>query len=322
MKSLSESFGAVGSESAKHSKHPAALRLFYSLIVFVVGAALLPVVPAAAAAAPTPEVSSAASAYFAVNPTRVMDTRAGSGFANAGLTLGPGGSVSLVVAPNAAATVPATATAVVMNVTVVNTTAASFLTVYPTGGSVPFASNLNWVAGYVVPNLVTVQPGTGGSVTFFNKFGNTDVIADISGYFAPPSGSAGGEVGTGFPQRLVDTRTGSGFQGAGSALGPAATASYQVTGKAGVPASGVSAVILNSTVTNTTAASFLTLWAGAPAARNTVSNDNWVAGWTRANRAIVPVSATGMISVYNQFGSVDVILDVDGYFTDATASGK
>jgi hypothetical protein len=291
------------------------------LIVFVVGAALLPVVPAAAKSI-TPQVSSAASAYTAVNPKRAMDTRDGTGGV-AVAPLGPGGTVSLVVAPNAIAGVPANATAVVMNVTVTNTTAASFLTVYPTGGSVPFASNLNWVAGYTVPNLVTVQPGTGGSVTFFNKFGNTDVIADIAGYFAPPSGSAGGEVGTGFPQRLVDTRAGSGFQGAGSTLGAAATASYQVTGKAGVPATGVSAVILNSTVTDTTAASFLTLWAGAPAARNTVSNDNWVAGWTRANRAIVPVDlTTGKISVYNQFGSVDVILDVAGYFTDATASGK
>src|SRR6266849_3898128 len=277
MKSFSKSSGAVGSEASKHSKHQFALRLFYSLIVFVVGAALLPVVPAAAQPI-APQVSSAPSAYTAVNPKRAMDTRDGTGGV-AVAPLGPGGTVSLVVAPNAIAGVPANATAVVMNVTVVNTTAASFLTVYPTGGSVPFASNLNWVAGYVVPNLVTVQPGTGGSVTFFNKFGNTDVIADISGYFAPPSGSAGGEVGTGFPQRLVDTRAASGFQGAGSALGPATTITYQVTGKAGVPASGVSAVILNSTVTDTTAASFLTLWAQG-ATKNTVSNDNWVAGWT------------------------------------------
>jgi hypothetical protein len=300
------------------------LRLFYYTIVAIVGAALLPVIPAAAksAAVPAPRVASAPSAYTAVNPARVLDTRAGSGIVGAGNTLGPGASFSVVVAPNATAGVPANATAVVMNVTVTNTTAASYLTVYPTLASLPFASNLNWVAGYTVPNLVTVQPGTGGAVTFYNKFGSTDVIADIAGYYAPPSGTAGGEVATGFPQRLVDTRTGSGFQGAGSAIGPAATASYQVTGKAGVPATGVSAVIVNATVTNTTAASFLTLWAGAPAARNTVSNANWVAGWTRANRAIVPVSSTGMISVYNQFGSTDVILDVNGYYTDATASGK
>jgi hypothetical protein len=322
MISSSKSVGAVGSETAKHSKHPVALRLFYYTVIAIVGAALLPVIPAAAAKAPAPQVSSAPSAYTAVNPTRVMDTRTGSGIVGAGNTLGPAASFSLVVAPNATAGVPANATAVVMNVTATDTTAASYLTVYPTLDSLPFASNLNWVAGYTVPNLVTVQPGSGGAVTFYNKFGSVDVIADIAGYFAPPSGSAGGEVGTGFPQRLVDTRAGSGHLGAGSAIGPAATATYQVTGNAGVPATGVSAVILNSTVTNTTAASFLTLWAGAPATRNTVSNDNWVAGWTRANRVIVPVSSTGSISVYNQFGSVDVILDVNGYFTDSTASGK
>src|SRR4029077_16955591 len=214
MKSFSKSSGAVGSEASKPSKHHFALRLFYSSIVFVVGAALLPVVPAAAKPI-APQVSSAASAYTAVNPTRVMDTRNGTGGV-AVAPLGPGGSVSLVVAPNALAGVPATATAVVMNVTVVDTTAASFLPVYPTGGSLPFASNLNWVAGYTVPNLVTVQPGTGGSVTFYNKFGSTDVIADIAGYFAAPSGLAGYEVATGFPQRLVDTRPGSGSLGAGT----------------------------------------------------------------------------------------------------------
>jgi hypothetical protein len=321
MISSSKSVGAVGSETAKHSKHPVALRLFYYTVIAIVGAALLPVIPAAAKSPAAPQVSSAPSAYTAVNPTRVMDTRTGSGIVGAGNTLGPAASFSLVVAPNATAGVPANATAVVMNVTATDTTAPSYLTVYPTLASLPFASNLNWVAGYTVPNLVTVQPGSGGAVTFYNKFGSVDVIADIAGYFAPPSGTAGGEVGTGFPQRLVDTRAGSGHLGAGSAIGPAATATYQVTGNAGVPASGVSAVIVNVTVTNTTAASFLTLWA-AGATRNTVSNANWVAGWTRANRAIVPVSSTGQISVYNQFGSVDVILDVNGYFTNASASGK
>jgi hypothetical protein len=324
MISSSKSVGAVGSETSKHSKHPVALRLFYYTVIAIVGAALLPVIPAAAAktaAVRAPQVSSAPSAYTAVNPTRVMDTRTGSGLVGAGNTLGPGASFSLGVAPNATAGVPANATAVVMNVTATNTTAASYLTVYPTLASLPFASNLNWVAGYTVPNLVTVQPGSAGQVTFYNKFGSVDVIADIAGYYAPPSGSAGGEVGTGFPQRLVDTRAGSGKLGAGSAIGPAATATFQVTGNAGVPASGVSAVIVNVTVTNTTAASFLTLWA-AGATRNTVSNANWVAGWTRANRAIVPVSSTGQISVYNQFGSVDVILDVNGYYTNSTASGK
>ncbi|HUE58672.1 MAG TPA: hypothetical protein VMO88_03745, partial [Acidimicrobiales bacterium] len=225
------------------------MKTLLSLAGLLIGAiaVVLPAIPAAAAQpTPGPAVSSAPSAYFAVNPTRVMDTRTGSGVVGAGNTLGPGASFSLQVAPNATAGVPATATAVVMNVTVTNTTAASYLTVYPTLASLPFASNLNWVAGYTVPNLVTVQPGSGGAVTFYNKFGSVDVIADIAGYYAPPSGSAGGEVGAGFPQRLVDTRT------AGGTLGPAATATYQVTGKAGVPATGVSAVIVNATVTNTT----------------------------------------------------------------------
>ena len=55
-------------------------------------------------------------------------------------------------------------TAVVMNVTVTNTTAASYLSVYPTGVAQPYTSNLNWTPGDTVPNLVAVTAGNSGKV--------------------------------------------------------------------------------------------------------------------------------------------------------------
>jgi len=252
-------------------------------------------------------------AYTAVTPVRLMDTRSSGG------PLGAGRSRNLTVAgvtPGA----PAGAAAVVLNVTATNTTAASFLTVYPAGNARPLTSNLNWTAGKTVPNLVEVPVGAGGAVTFHNQFGLTDVVVDLEGYFALPSGTAGQEVAL-TPARITDTRSGSGLPNAGSKLGAGGSLDIQVTGAGGVPSTGVSAAILNVTVTNTTAASFLTAWRSGTT-RPTASNLNWVAGQTVPNRVIVPVSASGMVSVYNQVGAADVIVDVSGYFTDATAAGK
>ncbi|TMF63270.1 MAG: hypothetical protein E6I17_15410, partial [Chloroflexi bacterium] len=244
---------------------------------------------------------------------RLLDTRSSGG------AVGAGQSRSLTVAgltPGA----PAGATAVAVNVTVTSTTAASFLTAYPTGQARPLASNLNWTAGKTVANLVVVQVGNGGAVTFYNQFGSAHVVVDLEGYFAPPSGTAGQEVAL-TPTRITDTRSGSGQPNAGSKLGAGGSIAVQVTGAGGVPANGVSSAILNITVTNTTAPSFLTVWPSG-SARPNASNLNWVAGQTVPNRVIAQIGAGGKVSVYNQFGAADVIVDVSGYFTDATAIGK
>jgi hypothetical protein len=74
--------------------------------------------------------------------------------------------------------------AVVLIVTVAGPTAPSFLTVFPAGDAKPNASNLNFVAGQVVANLVIAKLGAGGRLTLFNLAGATDVIADVAGWFA------------------------------------------------------------------------------------------------------------------------------------------
>jgi hypothetical protein len=73
--------------------------------------------------------------------------------------------------------------AVVMNVTVTNPTAPSYLTVWPDGAARPVASDLNYVAGLTVPNLVVVKLGASGSIDLYNAFGTSDVIADVVGWY-------------------------------------------------------------------------------------------------------------------------------------------
>lgn len=76
-------------------------------------------------------------------------------------------------------------TAVVLNVTVTNPTLGDHLTIWP--GLIPgppLASDLNFVAGQTVPNLVVVKLGTDGTIQFFNGSGFTDVVADVVGWYS------------------------------------------------------------------------------------------------------------------------------------------
>jgi hypothetical protein len=57
------------------------------------------------------------------------------------------------------------------------------LTVYPGSQPLPLASNLNYVAGQAIPNMVIVPLRPGNTVTFYNSVGTTDVIAEIMGYY-------------------------------------------------------------------------------------------------------------------------------------------
>jgi hypothetical protein len=211
--------------------------------------------------------------------------------------------------------VPTNAAAVVLNVTVTDTSAASYLTLYPAGGALPLASNLNWSAGQTVANLVMVPVGTNGQVSIYDDAGSTDVVVDLEGYFMPPvGGSTAGEYSPLTPTRISDTRPGSGEPNAGQRLGQGGTLNIQVAGAGDVPTTNVAAAVLNVTATDTTASSFLTIYPeGTP--QPTTSNLNWLAGRTVANCVIVPVSSNGQVTVFNDFGDADVVVDVSGYFS-------
>jgi hypothetical protein len=249
--------------------------------------------------------------FTPLNPVRALDTR------TSGPKLGPGASRDVGFATHG---VPANATAVAINVTATDTTAAGFFTVYPKAGTKPFVSNLNWIKGETRPNLVIVALGAGGLVTIYNALGSANAVVDLEGYWAPTGGPAGGFVAL-TPFRISDTRTGSGRPNAGQHLGAGGSISVSILGAGGVPASGAEGVVVNVTVTNTTAASFLTIYPRG-AVRPLISNLNWGPGKTIPNRVVVRIGSSGDINIYNSHGSTDVIVDVNGYFTDATASGK
>jgi hypothetical protein len=73
--------------------------------------------------------------------------------------------------------------AVALNVTAADSTASGFLTVYPTGESVPWTSNVNFSPGQTIPNMVIAKVGADGSISIYNSGGQTHVIVDIAGWF-------------------------------------------------------------------------------------------------------------------------------------------
>ena len=205
--------------------------------------------------------------------------------------------------------VPATGvTAVVLNVTATGPTAGSFVTVYPDGKPLPTASNLNFTAGETIPNLVVV-PVVDGKVDFYNKSGSVHLLADITGYYT--SGSTGSVYSNIGPRRLMDTRSGLGVRT--GPVGAGGMVSLPVTGDNGVPATGVTAVVLNVTATGPTAGSFVTVYPdGKPLP--TASNLNFTAGETIPNLVVVPV-VDGKVDFYNKSGSVHLLADITGYYT-------
>jgi len=113
------------------------------------------------------------------------------------------------------------------------------------------------------------------------------------------------------PVRLLDTRDGNGAPRA--PLGGGQTLHLQVTGRGGVPATSVTAVVLNMTVVSPTSAGFLTVFpSGVP--RPTASNLNFPAKWIGANAVTVPIGTNGQVDIYNPAGNVDVVADVLGYY--------
>ena len=252
----------------------------------------------------------------AVTPSRVLDTRTGLG-APAG-AIPAGSSRSLQVAGRGGVPAGGVGT-VVLNFTAVKPSRGGYLTVYPAGSARPTTSNLNYPAGRpAVANLVHVAVGSGGAVAIYAGGADVHVVADVYGW----TSNTGADVAPGegllqpvAPYRVLDTRS-------TVALGPDESRTVQVGGTggaAGVPASGVSAAIVNLTVTRPTASSYLTVYPGGQPLPST-SSLNFLAGETRANRAIVPVGPDGTITIYNRAGTSHVVVDVNGWYTGTGSS--
>ncbi len=139
-----------------------------------------------------------------VTPARLHDTRLGGA-----PPVPAGGVVDVAVARRAGVPLHGVAAAS-LNVTVVDATGPGFLTVHPTGGGVPLASNLNYDVGQTSANHVIGAVGPDGRVSVLVATSAAHVIVDIDGWISADPAVTGLRVGPieGGPQRLDDSRRG------------------------------------------------------------------------------------------------------------------
>jgi hypothetical protein len=221
--------------------------------------------------------------------------------------------------------VPSTATAIVVNFTAIAPTKSTFIRVYPAGGSPPTTSNLNPRAGAVVANLIEVAIGTAGQIDVFNDLGTVNIAIDVEGYV---DSTSTGLLNATTPARICDTRAvRAGIaanqcnNGGTHPIGPGRILTFNVASAGSpIPTSGVLAVVFNLTAISPSVRTVLTAYAGpSSSARPTASNINVAAGAIVPNRVIVPVpvgcgGTTCTVNIWNSVGSVNVAVDVDGWF--------
>ncbi len=247
--------------------------------------------------------------FTPIDPVRLLDSRTATGGWNGKLVAGAQRDLA-VRSPQNPAGVPATATAVVANVTVTGGTQGSFLSVWPSGVTKPNASNLNFGTGQTISNLAVVQIGANGALRFDNALGAVDVIVDVVGFFDPTVGSRFHALN---PNRFLDSRTGTGTYGPWAA-GELRTI-YLSNGRPGtnsIPAT-ATGLVFNLTATNGSAPSYITAFPGNTA-RPATSNLNFGPGQTIPNLVTVKLGAYSTLSLYNNQGGVNLIGDAVGYY--------
>jgi glucose/arabinose dehydrogenase len=249
-----------------------------------------------------------------ITPTRVLDTRE-----NLGASVGKPKAKSVTSFHLPVSVVPADATAIAINLTGTAPAGPGFATAWATGYSQPAVSNLNFAyAGETSANAAILPVSPGGNVDIYVDSA-AHLIVDVTGYWVPSSSASDGRFTSTNPSRILDTRNGTGL----AAAGPVAAGGkidVQVTGRGDVPANGVSAVAMVVTTANPAAAGFVTVWPSDKPIP-TASSLNPMGNDVRANMVIVPVSATGKVSMFAS-SQTDILADVAGWFTDSSAGAS
>jgi hypothetical protein len=197
------------------------------------------------------------------------------------------------------------AAAVWLSVTAVGGTTPGWLTVWPCDRPMPPTSSVNVTdPGQIVANLVLAELGPSRELCVFTSQ-PTHVVIDLHGSVPKRTGYR-----TISAARAIDTR---GASGNAPRPGPGSVTRVQVTGRGGIPSTGVGAVALNVTATAAAGPGWVTAWScdrPRPLA-STLNVDR--GGQTVANFAAVDVGSGGAVCLYSSAGA-HLIADVVGWW--------
>jgi hypothetical protein len=255
---------------------------------------------------------SGGATFTSVEPARILDTRFGVGLtgkfvANTARTL----QVTSALGP-----IPATATAITGNLTVVSPSKAGYASVTQDPTDTPTTSTINFPKGSVRANGVFAPLDPDGALSIVYKAGaggTSHVVLDVTGYFVP--GTGGMKFVPLNPSRILDSRPTAVLSGITGKFSNATPETLDVQGHWGVPLD-AEAVTGNLTVTGQTAAGYVSVTPIANTNPGT-STMNFPKGDTMANGIVAPLNGSGNSSlVYKASAghSTYLILDLSGYF--------
>ncbi|MBS1791793.1 MAG: putative Ig domain-containing protein [Acidobacteria bacterium] len=263
-------------------------------------------------------ISSGLQFYPLAHPVRLLDTRLGAtGCDTPGAQI-PGNTSRTQAAAGRTCdglTIPANAKALTGNITTVES-GGGFLTLYPSDVTRPLVANSNFAANQVLNNVFTVGLGAGDGAFNIYVTTNTNVVVDITGYYAPPSASGLYFHPLPHPVRLMDSRAGATAcftPGAQLAAGSTTTQLGTTTCDGVLIPAGTLALVGNATTVNPQANGFLTLFP-ADATRPLVASSNFQTGINMNAPFTVGLSPSGQFNIYTA-ATTDLVVDVLGYFS-------
>jgi hypothetical protein len=278
-----------------------------AVVLITVGVVIAGKPASATPPAPVPP-GSVPGSYNAVAPSRVLNTQAGVG-APIG-AVAPGGQIAVPVLGRGG--VPSSnVSAVALTITAVAPTAVGSVTAWPDGAK-PSTSTLSFVANVTRSNFTVTKVGGDGNIRLSNNSsGTVQLLGDVMGYYVGGTPTQpGSAVATG-PSRLFDTRSGLDVPKAAIAAGK--TLTVPVSGHAGVPSAGASAVLITITAVSPKQPGRLTIY-GAGQAQPGTTNISLIAGRNIADFVTAPLGTGGAITILNgSSASLQVLGDVTGY---------
>ena len=241
--------------------------------------------------------------FYPVTPCRVFDTRKLTGHLGGPYLRGTHERDFPVLESNCQ--IPASAQAYSINFTVVpwQNQPLGYLSAWAAGSNQPLVSTLNNPTATVVANAAIVPAGVGGAIAVYPDQ-NTDLVADMNGYFAAP-GTGGLSLYATMPCRVLDTRTSGGaFTGRRNPPVNIADSSCNIPADAG-------GYVFNATAVPAGPLGYLTLWPDGQA-MPLASTLNALDGIVTSNMAVLP-NQNGLIDAYAA-GMTQLILDISSYF--------
>ncbi|MEU6355916.1 LamG-like jellyroll fold domain-containing protein [Streptomyces sp. NPDC047072] len=281
--------------------------------------------------------------HQAVTPTRILDTRSSGGLTyTSGVTAGTatiasGSVTSLKIAGDsvtspasgAPATVPASVTAVAIDVTATEQSDSGYVTTYADGTQRPLTSSTNFASGITATGYQIVPVGNDGKIDLYTHVdgssGAAALIVDLTGYFTSDSSLTGDQTYTPLTSavRALDTRSSVAHTSLTSTGTVAAGTNFtlQITGQNGVPAN-ATAVAVDLAAANATGTGYLQTYATGYAPTTDTSLSFNTGNAIASLSGDVPIGTNGTITVSVHGNDTAVLADISGYYTTGTTGQK